>query len=192
MKILLLVLLLGVSPDREIINLTNKVVELKRELSQTQHNLLKMKKVERVITFYTNSGTFKHWGLLAEYIELWFTVADKYKYLAGREGNINMSDYMVALIHAESNGIADIVVKEKDGTYSYGITQINVKCIKEIETELNKLCPELRWRDIRTDIEKNIAGRFLWVHHRRERGWSWAMPDTSNGWKLYAQLKSVN
>lgn len=190
MKILLLLILLSTSPDKDIIKLTDKVVKLKGELIQTQQKLIKMKKVEKVMEFYTNAGTFKKWNLSAEYIELWFDMAEKYKHLAGK-GTINMTDYMVALIHAESNGVAAVVCREKDGTLSYGIVQINVKCIKEIETELNVLYPELRWRDIRTDVEKNIAGRFLWIHHRKERGWSWAMPDNSNGWKLYEILKTV-
>lgn len=188
---LILPLMYGTSPvEKQLIKTTDKVVELKQELNKAQYELLKQKKVDRVVKYYKQAGTFEKWGLSREYIMDWFDYSEKWKFLSGGGESFDMVDLMVGIIHNETNGI-NKEAKEKNGTYSWGITHINDACITRIEKELNEQYPEFKGRSIKYDVEKNIAGRFLWIKHRKESKLSWALMGPKTGWYLYWILSTI-
>lgn len=168
---------------------TDQLIQTKKELAKTQHLLLIQKKIDCVVNYYKKAGTFDKWKLSRESISDWFLYCDKWKFIAGEDNKQDMTDVMIGIIHNESNGNTTIAFKEKNGTYSYGITQLNDCVVEIIEKELNELYPELKQKNIKTDMEKNIAGRYLWIKHRKEKGHSWAL--MNNGWTLYWFLSQV-
>jgi len=188
---LILFLLTGATPNQSIQTKstetlkkeTQRVIQLKGLLENAQRQLLIQKKADRVVKFYRDAGTFEKWKLSKEYILTWFIYADRWKFLAGKEDKIDLCDFMISAIHGETNGDAKVKKLEWDKTYSYGITQINDRCIKRIEAELNEKYPELKKKDIRTDVEKNIAGRYLWIKYRKDDSKSWALMSDS-AWTL--------
>lgn len=149
------------------------------------------KKVEAVVNYYTSKNTAVLRDITKKRVGEWFKYCEKWKHLAGKEYNINMTDCMIATIHHETDGRWWFIKKEHDGTKSYGITQLNTKVIFYIEEILDKRFPEFIGRDIRIDTEKNIAGRFLWIAHRREVGKGWAYLSDDRGWVLYAILRTI-
>ena len=195
---LLSILNLGMSEQQIQIQVTEKlkqetvrVVQLKSQLQELQRILLIQKKADCVINYYKKAGTLNIWWWInRDYVLEWFSYCDKWKFLAGEVKDVSdMTDFMIGIIHNESNGDKNCKTLEWNKTYSYGITQINDTCIKTIDKELNEKYPELKNKDIKTDVEKNIAGRYLWIKHRKDMGHSWAL--MNNGWTLYWYLSQV-
>jgi hypothetical protein len=167
--------------EQEMYRIQAKVSDLKLQLQQE-------KQIQATIDYYNKVKTLEHWKLNKNKIKVWFNCTEWQK-LAGEEKNIDLTCWMIALIHKESNGNAKIVFREKDGTLSYGITQINITCLRKIEKYLDKNYPEFIGRDIRTDIEKNIAGRYYWIKLRKQYGKNWKY--LGNAQPLYNTLQKV-
>lgn len=99
----------------------------------------------------------------------------------------DMPLFMFAVCADETNYDPKAIAWNKNGTYDIGITQINQENHKHIEPQLPKELQGRAW----TDLEKNIAGRYLWIIHRIRSGQSWDIMTDKRGWKFYRRLKKA-
>ena len=112
----------------------------------------------------------------------------KWQWLAGKinDTNINLPLFMIGVCVNESNFNAKCRNPDPnfDGTYDHGVTQINDVCLP-----LAKQLPaELKGRNVKTDMEANIACRYIWIAQRIKEKREWALMDVKRGWKAYGYL----
>ena len=155
---------------------------------------LREKQIDEVVAHYKRWKTFNTYGLSRPYIASWFVFADRWKYLAGKEGDIPLTEFMVgACIGSETNGDKkQFKVLEPDGSVSYGIANLNSSVLNHIDAILYKECPDLRNKDIKTDVEKSIAGKFVWIRIYKQEGKPWAQSGVNKwGWMLFDILRKT-
>jgi hypothetical protein len=164
---------------------------LEEKAAKFEAEALLNSKTLRTFLFYRDAGTLYVWKWITpELIKRTRLYCEKWKHLSGtNETTIDLVEFMQGVIHNESNYDEKAEFKEADGTISYGITMLNDNRKGSIEDIAKRLPPELKGRNIRKDAEANIAGRYIWIKIRKERGQAWAI--MRNGWTLYAILRAV-
>jgi len=173
-----------IRPDKQIVKLTDKLIQL-------EHELLIQKKADRFCKFYLDHGSFYSWNWSKERVLQYAKLIDKYKHLAGKQGSIDLFDFNMARIHSESDGRWSKRTVEPDKTISYGLFQLNDTYIWELEKQANKLYPNLKDKDVRTDAEKNIVCGMLWIKHKKEINQRWAILRPT-AWDLFDELRKVS
>ena len=174
---------LPIQPDRQIVKLTDELTALK-------HELIERKKMDVFCRFYQEKGSWNSWKWSRAKVEYIGKCINKYKHLAGKEGKVKIYSFSFSRTHSESDGREYLIVKEPDGTLSYGIWQMNSTCIFMIEQIINKKFPELRYKDARFDIEKNIACGMYWIQFKKDIGQEWAILRPS-AWDMYDLMEKV-
>jgi cell division protein FtsB len=105
--------------------------------------------------------------------------------------NWDWSKYMMAICVNETNFYPlPQLEKNADGSYDWGVTQVNDVNVKVLNKKLPK---ELQGKDLRYDLEANICARFLWIIDRIERQWRWLYWDkkSTRFWAYYNKIKDI-
>ena len=169
---------------------TDEIKHLKFQLAKVEDQYGDLKVVTATLEYYRRAGTLQKWNWLnKEYLLRVWGYCEKWAYLAGEDNsNIDMPKFMMGVCHNESNfSHFPFMHHNADGSDDFGITQINSKCLA-----LAKLLPAILYsRDVKTDVEANIALRYLWIKDRKRMGMTWALMKPATGWALYAELKKV-
>lgn len=97
---------------------------------------------------------------------------------------IDMPLFMFCVSADETNYVPEAVAGNKDYTSDIGITQINEVCHPEIEKFMPDDLKARPW----TDVEKNIAGRYIWIRNRIYAGQRWDIMTRKRGWALYEKI----
>jgi hypothetical protein len=96
--------------------------------------------------------------------------------------SIDIPLFMFCLCSDESGFQPDAIHINKNKSQDSGITQINQTCQSEITARMQITDFKDRpW----TDMEKNIAGRYIWIMMRAKDGMAWKQMTKRRGWKLY-------
>lgn len=162
------------------------ILELKKEIKNER-------KILKTLQFYKDAGTIYKWNIEERNIRNARVYAERWQHLTGiKQSKIDFVDYMQGVIHNETNYRAVCKTLEPDGTYSFGITQLNDDKVGTLE-KLKKLLPDsLKKRDIKTDPEANICARFILIELKIKERRKWEFLHENLGWKLYRTLQAVN
>ena len=102
--------------------------------------------------------------------------------------NLNIPLFMFSVCSDETNFNPNAIAYNKDGSFDIGITQINEECVDSIEKQLTPDLREQHW----TDLDKNIAGRYIWIMDRIKMGMKWDIMTEERGWKFYHRLNKAS
>lgn len=207
---LTLVMLSGMARESpEFVSLTNQLIGLRLEntglkerLKKAEGELLEERIAQHPVSFFAKVGYFKADNPYArnpaftkkvwQYIKKWEHLLDDRSVRIAKEANIDIDRFLYCWIFKETHLKPTALNLNKDGTYDYGLCQINGGKGDKVWDMLYARLPEelKKLPNPKFNPEVSIGMFYVWMNERNRIGMSWAYL-TDWAWTEYWVLGNV-
>lgn len=163
-----------------------EVLTLKLEVGKLVSENKENKLVLETVHFLTEGAVQSRWAD-PNHIRNVIDVCKKYEYLGSKVGH-QYSNWKFIFSRCLATGLDPNFHCDNDGNgkYDNGLADLNDVCLEEIEKELPKELQRRSWYN----IEKSVAGLYVWINqkHRAKLAWAYLNPEQ---WKYYARIATL-
>lgn len=164
----------------KITSLSAEVLSLSAERKEDKH-------VIYTVEYLTRGAVYSRWAS-PSHIRHVISVCQKYEYLiADIKKTEPLACWQFVMARLLATGLDPNFHLDKDanGKYDNGIADLNDVCLESLQKELPEHLKKANWYN----IEKSIAGLYVWIK-QRNRHMPWAELSYPQ-WQYYARLKGV-
>lgn len=170
---------------QEIIQLRSRIFVLEGQVAQLQESRRSDKTILLVVDYLTEGATPSRWAN-PEHVAYVIAVCKKYEYLvADIKSKEKLACWQFVLCRCLATGLNPNFRCDNDrnGKFDNGLADLNDVCLDAIQKELPEHLRKSPW----TNIEKSVAGLYIWIKQRNRKA-PWAELSYSQ-WRVYAAIK---